>query len=85
MYEKMWEKRGLDYVPGPFLDGEADSIVSWVRTMSPAETLDVGAGWGRMYALLGQPANFTMCDFVDSRPWRHKAWRKKHFLVRTNV
>ena len=47
-----WSKRGEDYTPGPFLDGETTNIVNWIRETGPSSILEIGSGWGRIYSLL---------------------------------
>jgi len=67
--KESWEKRGEDYTPGPFLDGEKSIIVHWIAETKPSKILEIGSGWGRIYSLLepyGLADNFWMCDFVDS-------------------
>lgn len=76
-----WERRGLDYVPGPFLNCECDSMIAWIQRCAPEEILEVGAGWGRIYSLLaplGLADKFTMCDFVNSM--RRGCWRQTGLL-----
>lgn len=82
MYDarQFWERRGRNYRT-PDQSQELVAVAEMVRATAPANILDVGSGYGRMYEYLkplGLTENYTMCDFADSM--RHRCERETGIL-----
>ena len=64
-----WQNRGTNYpVTVAKMEDEMAHLASWLK-VHPGNILEVGSGWGRVYAYLkanGLAADYKMVDFVDS-------------------
>lgn len=66
-----WQQRGLAYYVRQDSADELEAIRLMLERLQPANILEVGSGWGRMYQHLAKhsssiASNFRMCDFVES-------------------
>jgi len=64
-----WQKRGANYPATTKKESRMESLAAWISKYKPDSILEVGSGWGRVYAYLKAQettASYTMVDFVDS-------------------
>lgn len=65
-----WQNRGTSYaVTISKVKNEMEALAAWIGYHEPANILDVGSGWGRVYNYLkthGLTVDYAMVDFVES-------------------
>jgi len=70
--KQYWEERGNGYSVGiQNVKQDIEHLALFISTVGPQTILDVGSGWGRVYATLhrhnlADPSMYYMVDFADS-------------------